>query len=109
MGDRASDFVFTYPLRNNTAERVVKQFLNLLLTVGTYLLLCIEQGKEFTDEEMTHLLKWLYMAIDYGPTDHPRVQSTVERPVGRAQETANLLPNMGRRCTANGLTIPNNT
>ena len=75
--DRASKFLFAYPLPNKNAESVVKKLLELLLTFGIPLSLYSNPGTEFTAEVVRHLRKWLNVAIDYGPTDHPRAQGAV--------------------------------
>ena len=78
--DRASKFLFTYPLPNKTAENVAKKLLELLLTFGIPLSLRSDPGTEFTAEVVQHLGKWLNVTIDYGPTVHPRAQgAAVER------------------------------
>ena len=85
--DRASKFLFTYPLPNKTAENVAKKLLELLLTFGIPLSLRSNPGTEFTAELVQHLCKWLNVTIDYGPTDHPRSQEAVERLGGWIHET----------------------
>ena len=77
--DRDSKFLFAYPLPNKSAEGVAKKLLELLLTFGIPLSLRSYPGTEFTAEVVQHLCKWLNVAIDYGPTDHPRAQGAVER------------------------------
>ena len=77
--DRASKFLFTYPLPNKTAENVAKKLLKLRLTFEIPLSLRSDPGTEFTAEVVQHLYKWLNVAIDYGPTAHPRTQGAVER------------------------------
>ena len=77
--DRASKFLFAYPLPNNTAENVAKKLLELLLTFGIPLSLRSDPGTKFTAEVVQHLCKWLNVTIDYGPTDHPRAQGAAER------------------------------
>ena len=77
--NRASKFLFAYPLLNKAAENVAKKLLKLLLTFGIPLSLRSDPGTEFTAEVVEHLCKWLNVTIDYGPTDHPRTQGAVER------------------------------
>ena len=85
--DRASKFLFAYPLPNKKAEGVARKLLELLLTFGIPLSLRSDPGTEFTAEVVQHLCKWLNVAIDYGPTDHPRAQGSVERLGGWIHET----------------------
>ena len=80
--DRASKFLFAYPLPNKSAEGVAKKLLDLLLTFGIPLSLRSDPGTEFTAEVAQHICKWLNVAIDYDPTDHPRAQGAVERSGG---------------------------
>ena len=63
--DRASKFLFAYPLPNKTAENVAKKLLELLLNYGKLTLsLRSDQGTEFTAEVVQHLCKWLNATID---------------------------------------------
>ena len=55
--DRASKFLFAYPLPNKTAENVAKKLLELLLTFGTPLSLRSDPGTEFTAEVVQNLCK----------------------------------------------------
>ena len=77
--DRASKFLFTYPLPNKAGESVAKKLLGLLLIFGIPLSLRSDPGTEFTEEVVRHLCKWLNVATDYGSTDHARVQGVAER------------------------------
>ena len=85
--DRASEFLFAYPLPDKSAEGVAKKLLELLLTFGVPSSLRSDLGTEFTAEVVQHLCKWLNVGIDYGPADHPRAQGTVERLGGWLHET----------------------
>ena len=62
--DRASKFLFAYPLPNKTAENVVKKILELLLTYRIPLSLRSDLGTEFTAEVVQHLYKRLNATID---------------------------------------------
>ena len=62
--DRASKFLFAYPLPNKTAENVAKTLLELLLAYGIPLSLRSDPGREFTAEVVHHLCKWLNATID---------------------------------------------
>ena len=77
--DRASKFLFAYPLPNKTVEIVAKKLLELVLTFRIPLSLRINPGTEFTVKVAQHLCKWLNMTIDYDPLDQPRTQGAVER------------------------------
>ena len=55
--DRASKFLFAYPLPNKTAENVAKTVLELLLTFGIPLSLRSDSGTEFTAEVVHHLYR----------------------------------------------------
>ena len=57
--DRASEFMFAYPLPNKTTENVAKKPLKFLLTFWISLSLCGDLGTEFTAEVVHHLCKWL--------------------------------------------------
>ena len=77
--DRASKFLFAYPLSDKTAENVAKKLLELLSTFEIPPSLHSDPGTEFTAEVVQHLCKWLNVTIDYGPTDHLRAQGAIER------------------------------
>ena len=77
--DRASKFLFAYPLPNKTVENVAKKLLELLLIFGIPLSLPSDPGTEFTAKVVHHLCKWLNVTTDYGSTDHPRAQGAVEK------------------------------
>ena len=85
--DKASKFLFAYPLPNTTVENVAKKLLEMLLTFGIHLSLLSDPGTEFTAEDVQHLCKWLNVTIDYGPSDHPRTQGAAERLGGWIHET----------------------
>ena len=96
--DRGRKFLFAYPLPNNTAENIAKKLLELLLKFGIPLSLRSNPGTEFTAEVVQHRCKWFNVAIDYGPTDHPRAQEAVERLGGWIHETlVELCKNWPRR------------
>ena len=111
--DRASKFLFAYILPNQNAESVAKKLLERLLTFGIPLSLHSNPGTEFTAEVVRHLCKWLNVAIDYGPTDHPGAQGAVEKlgrgplnPRGTLQELATA---MGRIRATSPVAAPNST
>ena len=85
--DRASKFMFAYPLPNKTAELVAKKNLELLLIFGIPLSLRSDPGTEFTEDVVQHLCKWLNVTIDYDSSDHPMAQGAVERLGGWIYET----------------------
>ena len=62
--DRASKFLFAYPLPNKTAGNAAKKLLELLLNYGIPLSLRSDPGMEFTAEVVQHLCKWLNTTID---------------------------------------------
>ena len=66
---------------------MAKKLLELLLSFGLPSSLRNDPGTEFTAEVVQHLCKWLNVAIDYGPTGHPRTQGTAERLGGWLHET----------------------
>ena len=55
--DRASKFLFAYPLPKKTADNVAKKFLELLLTFEIPLSLRSDPGTEFITEVIQHLYK----------------------------------------------------
>ena len=68
--DRASKFLFAYPLPNKSAEGAAKKILEQLLTFRIPLSLHSDPGTAFTVKVVQHLCKWLNVTIAYDPTDH---------------------------------------
>ena len=102
--DKASTFLFAFPLPTKEAIGVARKLLEVMLTFGLPLYVRSDPGSEFTAEVMQHLCKWLNVTIAYGPADHPRAQGTVERLVGWLHEALgelcqDLASQMGRACT----------
>ena len=96
--DRANKLLIAYSLPNKTAENVVKNLLKLLLIFGIPFSLRSDPGTEFTADVVQHICKWLNETIDYGSSDHPRAQGTVERLGGWIHETlVELCKNWPRR------------
>ena len=77
--DKASRFLFAYPLPSKEALGVARLLLDLCLTFGVPSFIRADGGGEFTAPVMEHLCRWLKVKIDYGPADHPRGQGSVER------------------------------
>ena len=84
--DKASKFLFAFPLAMKEAIGVARKLLEVMLTFGLPLYVRSNPGSEFTAEVMQHLCKWLNVTIAYGPADHPRSQEMVERLRGRLHE-----------------------
>ena len=96
--DRASKFLFAYPLPNKSAENVTKKLFEFMLTLGIPLSLRSDPGTEFAAEVVPHLCKWLNVTIDYDPLDHPKTQGAVERLGGWIHVTlVELCKNWSRR------------
>ena len=77
--DKASKFLFAFPLPTKEAVGVARKLLEVMLTFGLPLYVRSDPGSEFTAEVMQHLCKWLNVTIAYGPAAHPRAQMSVER------------------------------
>ena len=77
--DKASKFLFTFPLPTEEALGVARKLLEVMLLFGLPLYVRSDPGSEFTAEVIRHLCKWLNVTIAYGPADHPRARGTVER------------------------------
>ena len=86
VADRASRFVFAYPLESKDSVGVTRNLLELLLTFGVPLLIRSDAGGEFTTKVVAHLCHWLRVQLDHGLADHPRSQVAVERMGGWLQE-----------------------
>ena len=84
--DRASRFVFAYPLESKDSVGVARKLMELLLTFGVPLSIRSDAGGEFTAKVVAHLCQWLRVQLDHGPADHPRSQGAVERMGGWLQE-----------------------
>ena len=87
IGDRASKFLFAFPLPNKTADNVAKKLRELLSTFGIPLSLRSGPGTEFAAEVVKHLRKWLNVTIDYGPPDRPKGSRNCREVGGWIHET----------------------
>ena len=101
--DKASKFLFAFPLPTKEAIGVARKLLEVMLNFRLPLYVRSDPGSKFTAEVMQHLCKWLNVAIAYGPADHPRAQGTVERLGGVATRSTrrtvqDLASQMGRVC-----------
>ena len=77
--DKASKFLFAFPLPTKVAIGVSRKLLEVMLPLALPLYVRSDPGSEFTAEVMQHLCTWLHVTIAYGPADHPRAQGTAER------------------------------
>ena len=77
--DKASKFLFAFPLPTKEAIGVSGKLLEVMLAFGLSLYVRSDPGSEFTAEVMQHLCKWLNVTIAYGPADRPRAQGTMDR------------------------------
>eukprot|EP00752_Nemacystus_decipiens_P016023 g14325.t1 len=80
--DRATKFLFGFPLPTKETvgvSRKLLELLELLLIFGLPLSIRCDPGTENTSEIMAHLCRWLKVSLDFGPANHPRGQGTVER------------------------------
>ena len=89
--DRASKFLFGYPLQTKGALEVSHKLLELMLTFGVPLSLRSDTGGEFTATVVKHLCKWLHVSLNYVPADFSRSHGTAERMGGWFQETISIL------------------
>ena len=69
--DRASKFLFAYPLPSKDAVGVSRKLLELLLTFGVPLSIRSDAGGEFTAQMVKHFCQRLKVSIDYGPSNNP--------------------------------------
>ncbi|CAB1113987.1 unnamed protein product [Ectocarpus sp. CCAP 1310/34] len=77
--DRATKFLFGFPLPTKETVGVSRKLLELILIFGLPLSIRCDPGRENTSEIMEHLCRWLKVSLDFGPANHPRGQGTVER------------------------------
>lgn len=89
--DRASKFLFAYPLPSKDAVGVSRKLLEVILTFGVPLSIRSDAGGEFTAQVVKNLCQWLRVSIDYGPANHPGAQGAVERMGGWLQEVMSEL------------------
>ena len=93
MVDRASKFPFGFPLETKQVVGVARVLVELCLTYGVPKTVRCDGGSEFVAEVVKHLCRWLRANIVFGAADHPRGQTSVEKPGGWLQE---LLPKLCR-------------
>ena len=84
--DKASKFMFAFPLPTKKAIGVAWKLPEVMLTFGLSLYVRSDPGSKFTAEVMQHFCKWLNATIAYGPADHPLARGTVERLGGVATQ-----------------------
>lgn len=89
--ERASKFVFGYPLPSKSALEVSRKLLELMLTFGVPISLRSDAGGEFTATVVKHLCTWLHVSLDHGPADFARGQGAAERMGGWFQEILSIL------------------
>ena len=65
VADRASKFVFAYPLSSKDAVGVSRKLLEVLLTFVVPLWIRSDARGEFTVQVVEHLCQWLRVSIDY--------------------------------------------
>ena len=76
--DRASRFLFAYPLEPKDSVGVARKLLEMLLTFEVPLPITTDAEGEFTGKVVTHLCQWVRVELDHGPTDHPCSQGAVK-------------------------------
>ena len=84
--DKASKFLFAFPLPTNQELGVAVALLDVVLTFGLMISLCSHPGTEVTAEVVGDLCQWLNLCIHYGPADPARVQGISERLEGWLEE-----------------------
>ena len=77
--DRASRFLFAYPLEFKGSVGVARKLLELMPKLGVPMSTRSDAGGEFTAKVVAHLCQWLNVPLDHDPAVHPRSQGTVER------------------------------
>ena len=78
--DKASRFLFEYPLPSIEAQGVARLLLDLCLTFGVPSFIRTDGGREFTATVVEHLCRWLKVKIEHGRANHhPRGQGSEER------------------------------
>lgn len=89
--DKATKFLFGFPLPSKEAVEVSRKLMELILTFGVPVRIQSDAGGEFTAKVVEHLCKWLNINLTHGPADFARGQGTVERLGGWFQETLSIL------------------
>ena len=88
--DRASKFLFGYPLASKGALEVSRKLMEML-TFGVPQSIRSDGGGEFTAQVVGHLCRWLNVTLTHGPADFARSQGTAERMGGWFQEVLSIL------------------
>ena len=89
--DRASKFLFGYPLASTGALEVRWKLMELMLTFGVPQSIRSDGGGEFTAQVVGHLCIWLNATLTHGPADFTRSQGEAERMGGWFQEVLSIL------------------
>lgn len=77
--DKASRYLFTYPIKTREADAIANHVLNLCLTFGAPAHSHSDGGGEPTPEKINYVYRRLKGGINYGPVDRPRGKDAVER------------------------------
>ena len=85
--DKASKFLFGFPLPSKEAVEVSRKLMELMLTFGVPVRMQSDAG-EFTGKVVQHLCTyWLKVNLTHGPVDFARSQGGVERLARRLFQT----------------------
>ena len=84
--DKASKFLFAFPLPTNEKLGVAATLLDVVLTFGLMISLRSYPGAEITFEVVGNLCQWLNLCIHHGPADLVRGQGIFQRLVGCLDE-----------------------
>ena len=77
--DRASTFLFEYPLASKGALEVSRKLMERTLTFGVPQSIMCDAGGRFTAQVVGPLCRWVDVTLTHGPADFARSQGAVER------------------------------
>ena len=96
MVDRASIFLLRYPLASNGSQEVSRKLVMLMLTFDVPQTIRSDGGEEFTAQVVSHLSRWLIIALNHGPADFAWSQGAAERVGGSLQQVLLILSQKSR-------------
>ena len=77
--DRANMFLFEHPPASKGSLEVSRKLVGLMLTLGVPQSIRSDGGGKFTAHVVSHLSRWLNVALNHGPADFARSQAAAER------------------------------
>ena len=96
MVDNVSMFLFEYSLASKGSLEVSRKLVELTLTFDVPQSIRSDGGGKFTAQVVSHLSRWLNVALNHGPADFARRQGAAERVEGDSRRSCRYRARNGR-------------